>query len=115
MEMHEKTRIAEDTQKRLEELTKSLKGWNLITGLYCDRNSHEDDVVHALALEAREIVLKSITNTFELGVAALKDQDSTFQALLRVLADLDDREAKLAALCRTAMTGIKHATEKEAA
>lgn len=98
-----KTRIAEDTSHRLGELTKSLKGWNLIAGLYEDTRSSHDDLIHAYANEARELVLLSLRLTFELGAAGMKENKSRFEHLLKRLNELDEREKKLASFCREVM------------
>lgn len=102
-----KNNIAEDATSRLVELSESLKGWNLISGLYSQPESHAEDVVHALAVEAREIVLLSIRLTFKLGEAGMAGREQRFQNLLNRLAELDEREAKLAAACRKALAEVK--------
>lgn len=99
------TRIAEDTTRRLSELVKSLKGWNLIVGLYEEKQNVQDDLVHAYANEARELVLMSLRLTFELGVAAMKERHERFDNLLQRLDSLDEREKTLSALCRKALLG----------
>lgn len=101
--MKNKTRIAEDTSHRLGELTKSLKGWNLIAGLFEYTRSSQDDLIHAYAREARELVLLSLRLTFELGSAGIKGNKSRFDHLLKRLEELDEREQKLADLCREVM------------
>lgn len=92
------TRIAEDTSRRLGELIKSLKGWNLMTGLYEETHSTQDDLIHAYANEARGLVLISLRLTFELGAAGIRGDTRRFNRLLQKLDQLDKREKKLGTL-----------------
>lgn len=110
-----KTRIAGDTSHRLGELTKSLKGWNLLVGLYEDTRSSQDDLIHAYAVEARELVLLSLRLTFELGTAGLQGNKSRFDHLLKRLEELDERERKLAVLCRDVICAKNPSSENSTA
>lgn len=71
--------IIEDTQHRLGELTKSLKGWNLIGGLFSEARTSEEDIAHALAVEGRELVKNSLRLTFALGEAAMPGMPSAWR------------------------------------
>ncbi len=102
-----KTRIAEETAQRLATLVKSLKGWNLVSGLYSlEHRTPEEDLVHALAVEAREIVLISIRLTCRLGELLLQEADNKPTRLIQQLNELDEREKRLAVLCRKALREV---------
>ncbi len=99
-----KTRIAENTSKRITELVTALKGWNLISGLYSlDHRSPAEDIVHALAVEAREIVLTAIRLTCRWGELALREDTSKLTHLEQQLANLSEREKHLARQCHQAL------------
>ncbi len=99
-----KTRIAEETSERLTALVKSLKGWNLVSGLYShERRSPAEDIVHALAVEAREIVLIAIRLTCHLGGLALSGDERKIARLRQRLTELDTREKHLATRCYKAL------------
>lgn len=103
--------IIEDSQHRLGELTKSLKGWNLIGGLFSEARTSEEDIAHALAVEGRELVKNSLRLTFALGEAAMRGDAKRVERLVHVLDQLDSRESRLAGLCQNA---IRQTEGKEA-
>ena len=110
-----KTRIAEDTSKRIAELVTALKGWNLISGLYSlDHRSPAEDIVHALAVEAREIILISIRLTCRWGELALREDTAKLTRLELQLANLAEREKNIARQCHKAFLAAANGKEVEA-
>lgn len=90
-----------DIQRRLGELARSLEGWNLLACLFSESRTTEEDLTHALAIEARELVRSSLRLTFALGEAGMKGDGKRFSRLLGILDQLDARERRLAFLCRS--------------
>ena len=97
------SKIASDTVARLTELKDSLRGWNVLCSVHEPPKNGDEDIAHALAVEGRELVMKSLRLTFELGAAGMKENKSRFEHLLKRLNELDEREKKLASFCREVM------------
>ncbi len=99
-----KTRLAGHTCLRLLQLCRSLKAWNLIAGLYATSNSPAEDLVHALATEARALVLRSFVLTLRHAASVIEggDQKQSDQ-LMQEMLQLDAREKHMATLCRDAL------------
>ncbi len=112
-----KTRLAGHTCLRLLQLCRSLKAWNLIAGLYANSNSPAEDLVHALAAEARALVLRSFVLTLRYAAAVIEgcEREQSDQ-LMQELLQLDAREKHMATLCRDALGKVyrRSATVAEA-
>ncbi len=105
------TLFAEEPAQRLATLGKRRKGWNRVSGLYSlEHRTPEEDLVHALAVEAREIVLISIRLTCRLGELLLQEADNKPTRLIQQLNELDEREKHLAVLCRKALREVSDTT-----
>lgn len=99
-----KTRMAEDITRRLDELVKSLKSWNLLCAFYEHPASHEEDLIHAYANEAKSLVMTSLHKTFYLGSLCMNEDSRDVQEVLNELNAIDSRESELATLCKKILT-----------
>lgn len=106
------SKIASDAVARLTELKDSLRGWIVLCSVHEPPKNGDEDIAHALAVEGRELVIKSLRLTFELGAAGLRGNKSRFDQLLKRLEELDERERKLAVLCREVMCAKNPSSEK---
>lgn len=104
-----KTRMAEDITRRLDELIKSLKSWNLLCAIYERPASHEEDLIHAYANEAKSLVMTSLRKTFHLGTLCIDEEAHDVQEELNELNTIDSREAELATLCKKILTQYRKA------
>lgn len=109
------TRITEELIQRLEELFESLKGWNLISNLYSEPSCHEEDLVHALAVQARAVVLQSICITLKIALSGLSRRSELYYKQLGQLDVLTKREKKLCAMCKLAFSNVEESIGKETA
>ncbi len=111
-----KTRLAGHTCLRLLQLCRSLKAWNLIAGLYATSNSPAEDLVHALATEARGLVLRSFVLTLRHAASVIEGCDrEQADKLMQEMLQLDAREKRMAALCRDALGKVYHRSAATAA
>ncbi len=82
-------------------LAKSLKGWNLITGLYASSKAPDDIIIHTLAKEARELTLQQLHLTYKLGCAAMDGKKEQSQKLQEEILELNERLTHIADTCLT--------------
>lgn len=94
-----KTRIAEEICQQIANLVKSLKGWNLISGLFYAGNEPEDIVIYALAREARDLTIRLLELTHKLGSAAMRDDEESYRRTKATLESLYAREAAISNAC----------------
>lgn len=94
-----KTRIAEEICQQIANLVKSLKGWNLIFGLFYAGNEPEDIVIYALAREARDLTIRLLELTHKLGSAAMRDDEESYRRTKATLESLYAREAAISNAC----------------
>ncbi len=94
------TRTTAEIIGQLSEHRKQLEGWKLVVGLYSERRSTEEDLIHAYAVEACELMQRAMRMLFELGAASIMQQRSSCEHLRRCIAEHDERAVVLAKLCR---------------
>ena len=111
-----KTRIAEEICQQIANLVKSLKGWNLISGLFYAGNEPEDIVIYALAREARDLTIRLLELTYKLGVAAMRDDEESYRRIKATLEPLYVREAAISNACleKLKQSAKAHKDRKEA-
>lgn len=101
------TKTVEDLAQDSAGLLQKLKGWNLIAGLYEEPGSKDEDLVHAYAQQARDIVVQMVRLMCERVTAALKGKAGRHENLTRKLQDLGERERNLCTLCHQALLNLK--------
>ncbi len=94
-----KTRNAEAISQQVANLIQSLKGWNLISGLFYAGNDPEDVVIYALAKEVRDLTVRLLELTYKLGVAAMRDDEESYRRTKATLGPLYAREAAISNAC----------------
>ena len=93
--------IATNTRKALAigrqgcNRAKSLKGWNLITGLYATSKAPDDIIIK----EARELTLKQLHLTYKLGDTAMDGNKEQSQKLQEEILELNERLTHIADTC----------------
>ena len=102
-----RTQIVEDLAQDSAGLLQKLKGWNLISGLYEYPENKDEDLVHAYAQQARDIVVQMVRLMCERVTAALKGKAGRHENLTRKLQDLGERERNLCSLCHQALLNLK--------
>lgn len=93
------TRKALAIGRQVCNLAKSLKGWNLITGLYATSKAPDDIIIHTLAKEARELTLKQLHLTYKLGDTAMDGNKEQSQKLQEEILELNERLTHIADTC----------------
>lgn len=101
------TKTVEDLAQDSAGLLQKLKGWNLISGLYEYPENKDEDLVHAYAQQARDIVVQMVRLMCERVTAALKGKAGRHENLTRKLQDLGERERNLCSLCHQALLNLK--------
>lgn len=111
-----KTRNAEEICQQIANLVKSLKGWNLISGLFYAGNEPEDIVIYTLAKEARDLTIRLLELTYKLGVAAMRDDEESYRRIKATLEPLYVREAAISNACleKLKQSAKAHKDRKEA-
>lgn len=94
-----KTRNAEEISQQVANLVQSLKGWNLISGLFYAGDEPEDIVIYALAKEARDLTIRLLELTHKLGAAAMRDDEEFYRRTKATLEPLYAREAAISNAC----------------
>jgi len=94
-----KTRNAEEISQQVANLVQSLKGWNLISGLFYAGNEPEDIVIYALAREARDLTIRLLELTHKLGAACMRDDEESYRRTKATLESLYAREAAISNAC----------------
>lgn len=94
-----KTRKAEEISLQISTLVKSLKGWNLISGLFYAGEEPEDVVIYALAKEAKDVTMRLLELTYKLGEVTMSDDIEAYKRLKATLAPLYKREAVISSAC----------------
>lgn len=112
-----KTRKAEEISQQIANLVKTLKGWNLISGLFYAGEEPEDVVIYALAKEARDITMRLLELTHKLGEAAIRGDIEAYKRLKVTLAPLYKREAVISSTCQEKLkqSSVQHSNRKETA
>lgn len=100
-------KTVEDLAQDSAGLLQKLKGWNLISGLYEYPENKDEDLVHAYAQQARDIVVQMVRLMCERVTAALKGKAGRHENLTRKLQDLGERERNLCTLCHQALLNLK--------
>ncbi len=103
-----KTRNAEEISQQVANLVQSLKGWNLISGLFYAGDEPEDIVIYALAKEARDLTIRLLELTHKLGAAAMRDDEETYRRTKATLEPLYAREAAISNAC---LEKLKHSAK----
>jgi len=111
-----KTRKAEEISQQAANLVQSLKGWNLISGLFYAGNDPEDVVIYALAKEARDLTIRLLELTYKLGTAAMQDNEESYRRTRATLEPLYEREAAISSACleKLKQSAKTHKDRKEA-
>lgn len=111
-----KTRIAEEICQQIANLVKSLKGWNLISGLFYAGNEPEDIVIYVLAREARDLTIRLLELNHKLGAAAMRDDEESYRRTKATLESLYAREAAISNACleKLKQSAKAHKDRKEA-
>ena len=81
-------------------LAKSLDGCNLLIGLYGDTNDQRDLLIHAIAFEARDIILKLMRNTMAIHLLLLHGKQRETKTLFEDIAKRQTRLQALRLCCR---------------
>lgn len=112
-----KTRKAEEISQQITNLVKSLKGWNLISGLFYAGDKPEDVVIYALAKEARDITIRLLELTYKLGEVTMQGDVEAYRRLKATLAPLYKREAVISNACleKWKQSSVQHNNRKESA
>lgn len=112
-----KTRKAEEISLQISDLVKSLKGWNLISGLFYASDKPEDVVIYALAKEARDITVRLLELTYKLGEVTMQGEVEAYRRLKATLAPLYKREAVISKACleKLKQSSVQHNNRKETA
>lgn len=106
MTTQDTTRIADDLATDSTSLVKKLKGWNLIIGLYSEPSRTEEDLVHAYAQEARDIVQMMVRVLCDMTSAALRGKTERAAHMKSRLVQMAEREKHLATLCNTQLNTL---------
>lgn len=107
MDTAKTTKMVEDLAQDSAGLLQKLKGWNLIAGLYEEPGSKEEDLVHAYAQQARDVVVMMVRLMCERVTAALKGRSERHANLTARLRDLAERERSLGELCQRSLVTIR--------
>lgn len=107
------TKTVLETVERLRGLAQGLQSWNLVSGLYSEASTPEEDLVHALSWEARSLVMQSLKLAFQLGLAGINGQAKDFAHLLARLDGLGERLETLETQCRKAMASCPEEEESQ--
>lgn len=105
------TKIILEAVERLRGLAQGLQSWNLVSGLYSEASTPEEDLVHALSWEARSLVLQSLKLAFQSGLAGINGKAQGVAHLLARLDGLGRRLETLETQCRKAMASCPEEEE----
>lgn len=110
-----KTRKAEEISQQITHLVQTLKGWNLISGLFYAGEEPEDVVIYALAKEAKDITMRLLELTYKLGEVTMSDDIEAYKRLKASLAPLYKREAVISSACleKLKQSSVQHSDRKE--
>jgi hypothetical protein len=111
MSIQEITRIAEETGATAQSKANRIKGWNLICCLYSESRSREEDLIHAYAVEAREVCIAGLRLVYARAEAGLRGNKERYERLGRTIEQLFEREMYLSSLCRESIKKTKAGKE----
>jgi len=110
-----KTRKVEEICQQIAHLVKSLKVWNLISGLFYAGNESEDGIIYALSEEAREITNRLLELICKPGEAAMQGDTEAYKRLKATLCPLYKREVVISNTCQEKLKQSSQNHRKETA